>query len=50
MWTVAPLPGEIGGGKKVQREREAASTGEIWGAIGDRSGGREKRNELSRKR
>ena len=29
-----------GGDKQVQREREAASTGLIWGAIGDRSRGR----------
>ena len=34
----------------MQREREAALTGEKWMAIGDRSGGREKWNEQSRKR
>ena len=40
MWTVAPQPGERGGGKKrVQRYIEAESTGERWGEIGDSSGG-----------
>ena len=43
-------PGRDGGENRVKREREAVLTGEIWGAIGDRSGGREKRNERSRKR
>ena len=33
------------GEKRVKRYREAALTGEIWRAIGDRSWGREKRNE-----
>ena len=34
-WTVAPRPGEIGGGeKRVQIEREAESTGEMWGGDG----------------
>ena len=36
---------ERGGKKRVKIERKAASTGERWGTIGDRSGGREKRNE-----
>ena len=36
--------------ERIQREIEAALTGEIWGAIGDRSGGGEKHNERSRKR
>ena len=35
---------ERGGKKRVQIEREEASTGKIWGTIGDRYGGREKRN------
>ena len=43
-------PGRDGGENRVKREREAVLTGEIWGAIGDRSGGREKRNERSRKK
>ena len=47
--TVNPRLGEMGSKKRVQRYREA-STGEIWRAIGDRSGGRETRNEQSRKR
>ena len=29
-WTVNPLSGEMGGEKRVQREIEAASTGERW--------------------
>ena len=43
------VPGRDGGGKRLQVEIEAASTGEIWREIRDRSGGREKRNEKSRK-
>ena len=39
---------ERGGKKRMQREREAASTGTRWGSIWDRSEGREKRNGLSR--
>ena len=36
-WTVDPQPGKRRGGKeRVQREIEAASTGKIWGDIGDR--------------
>ena len=40
---------ERGGEKRVQGEREAESTDERWGAIGDSSGEREKRNDQSRK-
>ena len=40
---------ERGDKKRVQREIEATSTGEISGSIGDRYRGREKRNEQSRK-
>ena len=49
-WTVAPGTGDMGREKRVKIEREAVSTGERWGSIGDRSGGREKWNEQSRKR
>ena len=49
-WTVALRPGEMRGEKRVKRDREEALTGEIWRAIGDRSWGREKRNEQYRKR
>ena len=36
--------------KRVQREIEVASTDERWRVVGDRSRGREKRNERSRKK
>ena len=49
-WTVALRLGKMGLEKRLQREREAFLTGERWEAIGDRSEGREKRNERSRKR
>ena len=49
-WTVSPRPVEMGREKWVQKEREAVSTGERWREIGDRYGGREKRNERSRKK
>ena len=39
---------EGGGKKRVQRDIEASSTGEIMGAIGDKSEGKEKRNEQSK--
>ena len=39
---------EIGGKKRVLRERKGVSTGERRGEIEDRSGGSEKRNERSR--
>ena len=48
-WMVALRLGEMGGEKLVQREIEAALTGERWKAVGDRSVGREKRNKRSRK-
>ena len=41
---------KLGEEKRVQAEREAASTSERWRAIGDSSGGREKGNERSRKK
>ena len=39
-WTFAPRPVEMGGEKRVKIDREAASTDEIWRAIGYRSGER----------
>ena len=49
-WTFDPLPGEMGEDKRLQREIEVASTDERWRVVGDRSRGREKRNERSRKK
>ena len=43
--------GKYGGGEAdAKRERETASTGKIWEAVGDRYGERDKQNEQSRKR
>ena len=49
-WTFAPRPGDMGGGERLQREREAVSTGERWRVIRDRSAGRDKYNERSQKK